>query len=49
MERRALDQEQDSGNTKVKGVSLGRRNPKEMEKEGEYQERAGVMEAETDN
>lgn len=36
MVRRALDEEQRAGNTNVKGVkgvSNGRRNPKEMEKE----------------
>ena len=33
MERRTLDQEESTGNIKVKGVSVGRRNPKEMEKE----------------
>lgn len=33
MERRALDQEQSTRNTKVKGVSIRRRKLKEMEKE----------------
>lgn len=33
MVRRALDEEQRAGNTNIKGVSNGRRNPKEMEKE----------------
>lgn len=40
MERRTLDQEQSSGNTKVKGERIGSWNPKEMGKksdqEGEY-------------
>lgn len=33
MVRRALDDEQRARNTNIKGVSNGRRNPKEMEKE----------------
>lgn len=45
MARRALDQEQSTGNSKTEGIHIGRRNP-EMGRKSD-QERAGNMEVES--